>query len=55
MKVTFKYFTNNGNERTGDRETVEDAILAYRKARKMQAGANFGQYSIDNGKNWVRI
>ncbi len=56
MQVLLKYFTDNGTERRKTVETVEAAILTYRECKKKKrAGANCGQYSIDNGVNWIRI
>lgn len=53
--VQIKFFTDNGSEKKKTVDTVEKAILKYRKARKSRKGANFGHYSVDGGKTWFRI
>ena len=53
--VKLKYYTDAGTLRLLDAATVEAAILKYRECRKRRAGANYGHYSIDDGKTWLRI
>ena len=51
--VKTRWFKNNGTETNNLFKTLEDAILAYRQARK-RGGASFGKYCLD-GENWLWI
>lgn len=52
--VILIYYNNRGVKCTEECSSVEDAILRGRKAR-CNGGANFRQYSIDNGKTWLNL
>jgi len=49
--ILVKYFANNGTEHRFERDTLEEAILEYRKRRK-RGNVNWGQYCLDGNLDW---
>lgn len=53
MSILFRFFTSSGTETYQTAQSVEAAILAYRKARRSRKGAQGGTYRHEG--NWYKF